>query len=77
MPYLDAIRLFFESVATVEDEDSIFGKDWGMTLQYVLHTPGLNFACTSRFNAQRDLWVFLGELTFCDVFAGFAEFPPR
>lgn len=63
MPFLDAIHLLLETCATIEDEASVFGKEWRMTLEYVLHQHGLEMAYTSRLNDQHDVWVFLG--TFC------------
>jgi hypothetical protein len=45
MPYLDVYRLFFDAAATIEDEASVFGKEWRSTLDYVLN----------------GLWVFLGK----------------
>ena len=61
MPYLDVYRLFFDAAATIEDEASIFGKEWRATLDYVLCQSGLEAAYTSKPCVQDGLWVFLGK----------------
>lgn len=62
MPFLDVLHLFFNSSATIEDDASIFGKEWQVALQYVLRQPGLEAIYTSRLSEKHDLWAFLGEL---------------
>lgn len=61
MPYLDVCRLFFKPSATIEDETSVFSKEWRMTLEYVLQRSGLDALYTSRLGIEFDLWVFLRE----------------
>lgn len=66
MPLLDVVHLFFEPIVTLEAADgrsraSIFGKEWQMTLQYVLNQLGLNAAYTSNLGLQHDVWVLLGN----------------
>ncbi len=61
MPFCDVIHLFFEPGITIEDQDSIFGKEWQLTLDYVLPQDGLEAAQRSQFSEQHDLWVFLGK----------------
>ena len=65
MPFLDAIHIFFEPCVTLDVRTrlltkSVFDREWDMTLEYVLHQPGLNAAYTSSLSIQHDLWVFLG-----------------
>ncbi|KAF3046594.1 hypothetical protein E8E12_011124 [Didymella heteroderae] len=59
MPFLDVLHLFFDPSATIEDEVSVFGKEWQIALEYVLHQPGLEATYTSRLTERHDLWVFL------------------
>ncbi|KAF9699748.1 hypothetical protein EKO04_002197 [Ascochyta lentis] len=59
MPFLDVVHILFEPSVATEDEHSIFYKEWQMTLQYVLHQPGLDAAYTTHLSLQPDLWVFL------------------
>jgi hypothetical protein len=61
MPYLDVYRLFVDAAATIEDETSVFGKEWRSTLDYVLSQPGLEAAYTSKPSVQDGLWVLLGK----------------
>lgn len=59
MPFLDLCHLFFDPAATIESPDSIFGKEWRMTLDYILHEPGLRTAWTSHLSVEHELWAFL------------------
>ena len=60
MPFLDAVHLFFEPSATIEDRASVFGKEWQIALEYVLHQSGLEAMYTSRLSEKHDLWAFIG-----------------
>ena len=83
MLFLDVFQLFFEPyISTLEVRPqlltkNIFGKEWDVTLEYVLHQPGLNAAYTSDLSKQHDLWVFLGKfpLDVCDPPAVADHFP--
>lgn len=59
MPYLDVYRLFFDPIALIEDESTVFGKQWRMTLEFILHQAGLRATYSSRLGTESDLWVFL------------------
>jgi len=61
MPFLDALHLFLDTSVTIEDQASVFGKEWQVAFEYVLHQPGLEATYTSRLSEKHDLWVFLGE----------------
>jgi hypothetical protein len=60
MPFLDVLHLLFDPSVTIEDGASVFGKEWQVALEYVLHQPGLEAVYTSRLNGKHDSWVFLG-----------------
>ncbi|KAH6638228.1 hypothetical protein C7974DRAFT_391113 [Boeremia exigua] len=59
MPFLDVCHLRFEPAVAIEDEASIFGKEWRMTLQYVLHQNGLKAAYRTHLSDEHDLWFLL------------------
>ncbi|KAJ8115072.1 hypothetical protein OPT61_g3188 [Boeremia exigua] len=59
MPFLDVCHLFFNPGVTIEDEASIFGQEWRMTVKYVLSQAGLKAGYTSRLTSEHDLWFFL------------------
>ncbi len=64
MPFLDVCLLFFNPTIPIEDEASIFGKEWRMTVDYILSQPGLKAAYTSRLSADKDLWFLIGKSVY-------------
>ncbi|KAF3051530.1 hypothetical protein E8E11_008010 [Didymella keratinophila] len=63
MPLLDALRLSFDPSVTIEDRASVFGKEWQVAREYVLHQPGLETMYTSHLSEKHDFWVFLVWMT--------------
>ncbi|PSN72299.1 hypothetical protein BS50DRAFT_617575 [Corynespora cassiicola Philippines] len=59
MPLLDAIRVFLKPDVTIEDDQSVFGRLWHMTIQGILHEKGLKDVFVSQVGPEHEVWLFL------------------